>query len=127
MLMISEYGSAIKSVHSEEEKQVLLAAGWSVYTPEKVDAPTPPVNEQSETPIEAPRIVERQKNPLMYEDRYLSDWVKNGTHAQLKKIFDDKGIEYSSRTSKSDMQKRLRQHIREVKEQQREERQNDGN
>lgn len=126
MLMINEYGSAIKRAHSEEEIQDLLASGWKPYEPKKESAPAP-VQPAPTEPIAAPQIVERKKNPLMYEDRYLSDWAKNGTHAQLKKIFDDKGIEYSSRTSKSDMQKRLRQYIREVKVQEREERQHDGN
>ena len=124
MLMVNEYGSAIKRAHSEEEIQDLLASGWKPYEQKKQAAPVQPVLSES---IAAPRIVERKKNPLMYEDRYLSDWAKNGTHAQLRKIFDDKGIEYASRTSKSDMQKRLRQYIREVKAQEREERQYDGN
>lgn len=126
MLMVNEYGSAIKRAHSEEEVQDLLASGWKPYEPKKKADPVPVQPVDTET-IEAPRIVERKKNPLMYEDRYLSDWAKNGTHAQLKKIFDDKGIEYSSRTSKSDMQKRLRQYVREVKAEQREDRQRDGN
>ena len=126
MLMVNEYGSAIKRAHSEEEIQDLLVSGWKPYEPKKQSAPAPVQPAPIET-IAAPCIVERKKNPLMYEDRYLSDWAKNGTHAQLKKIFDDKGIEYASRTSKSDMQKRLRQYIREVKAQEREERQNDGN
>ena len=124
MLMINEYGSAIKRAHSEEEIQDLLASGWKPYQP-KISQPIVEKQEEAAPAIEAPMIVERQKNPLMYEDRYLTDWAANATHAQLKKIFDDKGIEYASRTSKSDMQKRLRQYIREVKEEQRRER-NDG-
>lgn len=126
MLMVNEYGSAIKRAHSEEEVMDLLASGWKPYEPKKEKVPEPNKEEQLESML-APRIVEHKKNPLMYEDRYLSHWAKNGTHAQLKKIFDDKGIEYASRTSKSDMQKRLRQYIREVKAQEREERQYDGN
>ena len=125
MLMINEYGSAIKRAHSEEEIEDLLSSGWKPYTPKQETLPEPIKEEVVET-LPAPKIVERRENPLMYKGKYLTQWVQIATKKELKTIFDARGIEYDSNTSKTDMVKRLRQYIREVKAEQREERQNDG-
>ena len=113
MLMINEYGSAVKRAHSEEEIQDLLASGWKPY--EEKQPVCKAVKADPVEPMSAPRVVERTENPLMYNDQYLSQLVNTASHAELRKIFTAKGIEFASRTSKSDMQKRLRQYIRETK------------
>lgn len=125
MLMINEYGSAIKRAHSEEEVADLLSSGWKPYEKKQEPAPEPIKEEVFET-VPAPRIVERRENPLMYRGKYLTQWVQIATKKELIAIFNARGIEYDANTSKTDMVKRLRQYIREVKAEQREERQNDG-
>lgn len=125
MLMINEYGSAIKRAHSEEEVADLLSSGWKPYE-KKQEIPHEPTKEEVTETVPAPKIVERKENPLLYKGRYLTQWVSVATKKELKAIFDARGIEYDANTSKSDMVKRLRQYIREVKAEQREERQNDG-
>ncbi len=126
MLMVNEYGSAIKRAHSEEEIADLLSSGWKPYT-QKQETPPEPIKEDVPATVPVPRIVERKENPLLYKGKYLTHWAQIATKKELKAIFDARGIEYDTNTSKSDMVKRLRQYVREVKAEQREERQNDRN
>ena len=121
MLMTNEYRSAYKRVHNAEEVESLRASGWTVVE----EQPTPDVQTetpQAEEPMKAPpRIVKGGKNQLMYRDKYLSQWVRIATKKELRDIFDHYGIPYAYNSSKNDMVIRLRQYIRETKEEQRRE------
>ena len=118
MRMVNEVGSAYKTVNDPETIEELLASGWRMAE-EKVEKAT--AVEVPAAPVAAPRIVKGGKNQLMYKGRYLSQWAGIATKAELIAIFDYFGIAYSTKTSKSDMQKALRQYIREVKAEQRSE------
>ena len=121
MRMVNEYGSAFKTVHTRDEMEELISSGWRV-----VEEPVPaPVVEQT-PPVPAPKIVKGGRNQLMYKNKYLSQWVSIATKKELKEIFDHYGIAYAHNISKNDMVVRLRQYIREVKAEQRREK-NDGN
>lgn len=121
MVMTNEYRSAFKRVHSAEEAEELRASGWTVVEEKK----TVPAAKEETAPLEepksVPRVVKGGKNQLMYKDKYLSVWVSIGTKKELKEIFDHFGIPYAYNTNKSAMVARLRQYIREVKEEKRRE------
>lgn len=124
MLMANEYGSAFKTVRSREEMQELLANGWKVVEDEAKTMEKKIVKEEAAT--EVPRVTKTGKSELVYKDRYLSQWAKVGTRKELIEIFDYFGIERAQNTTKNDLVIRLRQYIREVKAEQRREK-NDGN
>ena len=124
MLMANEYGSAFKTVRNREEMQELLASGWKVVEDEANQKEKKTAKEESA--IEAPVVTKTGKNELMYNDRYLSQWAQVGTRKELIEIFDYFGIERTSNTTRNDLVIRLRQYIREVKAEQRREK-NDGN
>lgn len=123
MRMVNQYGSAFKTVRYREDADTLLASGWRIVEEE------PKKEEQKvveETPaVDAPRVVKTGANELMYKNRYLSQWANVGTRKELIEIFDHFGIERTPNTTKNDMVLRLRQYIREVKAEQRREK-NDG-
>ena len=121
MLMTNEYGSAFKRAHSPEEIEELMASGWRAAEVKQTAAePLHKATEESPA-MEARRIVRGGKNELMYKGQYLSQWAGNASKKELVQIFDYFGIAYSTKTSKNDMQKALRQSIREVKAEQRRE------
>lgn len=124
MLMTNEYGSAFKTVRTREKMQELLANGWKVVEDEA--NPKEKKAAKEESTIEAPVVTKTGKNELMYDDRYLSQWAQVGTRKELIEIFDHFGIERTSSTTRNDLVIRLRQYIREVKAEQRREK-NDGN
>ena len=121
MLMTNEYGSAYKRAHSEEEMMELAASGWRRVEELPKAEPVALVQPKEEPPVEAPRIVKRESNRLTYKNRYLSQWAQTGTKDDLIKIFDYFGIPYAYKSSKNDMQKALRQYIRQVKAEKRSE------
>ena len=120
MLMTNEYGSAFKRAHSEEEMLELSASGWRRVEENPKPAVPAPEEQKIDSPtVEAPRIVERESNRLMYKNRYLSQWAQVGKKEDLMKILEHFGIPYSSSSSKNDMQKALRQYIYQTKEEKR--------
>ena len=125
MIMTNEYGSAYKTVHTQEELEDLLASGWRLVEEKPIEVEEPQKDVVEEQPIEAPKVSKVGSNDLIYKGRYLSQWVSIANKKEMREIFDYYGIPYAVKTSKSDMAVALRKYIREIKADKRRE-QNDG-
>lgn len=125
MHLCNPYQTAFKEVSDPASIQHLLDAGWREYVEkpkqeiaQEADAQAAPLPPTS--PL-APKTNYRRKTALTYKGRYLSSIAQMGTVKELRDVLKYVGID-TNRANKADMQQLLREHIRVIKETEKEER-----
>ena len=125
MRLCNQYQTAFKEVSDPASIQHLLDAGWREYVEEPKQeiaqetdvaaAPPPPSSPNM------PKTNYRRKTALTYKGRYLSSIAQMGTVKELRDVLRYVGIDTKG-ANKADMQQLLREHIRVIKETEKEER-----
>lgn len=107
-------GSIYQITNSKDTIQRLLRAGWQEVEEEKTEPKCDPV--PAEKPIAAPTLVIKKEKPLIYKGRYLSQWLQVGKVDELRAVLTHLGVPFERTTPKKELQRLLRDQIREIKE-----------
>lgn len=125
MRLCNQYQTAFKEVTDPASIQHLLDAGWREYVEkpkqEIVEETAEDIAPSPSLPPLTPKTNYRRKTALTYKGRYLSSIAQMGTVKELRDVLKYVGID-TNRANKADMQQLLREHIRVIKETEKEER-----
>lgn len=104
-------GCIYQTTDSDDVIQRLLEAGWEEVKEVVVEETT-----EAAIEIDAPSVVVRKRNPLMYKGRYLSQWLQIGKVDELRAVLSHLGVPFERSAVKKELQQLLRDRIREIKE-----------
>lgn len=126
MRLCNEYRTAFKNVTDPASIAHLLSAGWREAEEESIQEPA---DEKSvptivaEATIEAPEII--RPPALKYKGQYLSWYAQVGTLTQLRDVLKFIGIPFDVTAKKKDLQAALREYLKNLKKELKEEAAND--